>query len=102
MHVAGGTRGADYPIRCPAVAADDWGITSRLDTALEACCGVSHALDLQRSSSQRRTPGAKSTLARGWRVDRVCAPHNGGGKSRTICSPRVAQVSAPLRCGMDA
>src|SRR6266849_4214447 len=31
-----------------------------------------------------------------------CARHTGGGKSRTICSPRVAQVSAPLRCVMDA
>jgi hypothetical protein len=32
-----------------------------------------------------------------------CARHTtGGGKSRTICSPRVAQVSASLRCVMDA
>src|SRR6266853_2320542 len=54
------SRRADYPIRCPAVGADDWGIASRLNTALEACCGVSHGLDLQRSSSQQRAPGAKS------------------------------------------
>src|SRR6266699_1924113 len=53
MRVAERSVGAAYPIRCPTVATDDWGIPSRLNTALKTCCGVSHALDLQRSSSQR-------------------------------------------------